>query len=33
VWSHAEFVTTVIEYLQKMDDLGLCAACYPLRRR
>ncbi len=33
VWSHAEFVTTVVEYIQKMDDLGLCAACYPLRRR
>jgi GH15 family glucan-1,4-alpha-glucosidase len=33
VWSHAEFVTTVIEYLQKMDDLGLCRSCYPLRRK
>lgn len=33
VWSHAEFVTTVIEYLQKLDDLGLCKVCYPLRRR
>ena len=33
VWSHAEFVTTVIEYLQRMDDLNLCKVCYPLRRR
>jgi GH15 family glucan-1,4-alpha-glucosidase len=33
VWSHAELVTTVIEYLQKMDDLGLTHAAYPLRRR
>jgi GH15 family glucan-1,4-alpha-glucosidase len=33
VWSHAEFVTTAIELLQKMDDFGLCDACYPLRRR
>ncbi len=33
VWSHAEFVTTVIEYLQKADDLGVCNVCYPIRRR
>jgi glucoamylase len=33
VWSHAEFVTAVVEYLQKMDDLGLCRSCYPLRRK
>ena len=33
VWSHAEFVTTVVEYLQKMDDLGLCDVCYPMRRK
>lgn len=33
VWSHAQFIITVIEYLQKMDDLGLCESCYPLRRK
>jgi GH15 family glucan-1,4-alpha-glucosidase len=33
VWSHAQFVTLVIELLQKMDDLGLCKTCYPLRRK
>ncbi len=33
VWSHAEFVTTCIEYIQKLQDLGLCVECYPLRRR
>ena len=30
VWSHAEFVTTVIAYLKKMEELGVCKACYPI---
>jgi len=29
-WSHAEFVTTIIEYLEKLEELGICKACYPL---
>lgn len=33
VWSHAQFAITIMEYLQKLDDLGLCDTCYPLRRR
>ncbi len=31
VWSHAEFVHTVIDYLEKMEQLGLCVACNPVR--
>ena len=31
-WSHAEFVITTIEYLQKLEDLGICKTCYPLKR-
>lgn len=27
VWSHAEFVTTVNSYLEKLDELGLCRNC------
>jgi glucoamylase len=30
VWSHAEFVTSVIEYLQKLEQLGICKTCYPI---
>lgn len=29
-WSHGEFVTTVIDYLEKLEALGICKACYPL---
>ena len=29
-WSHAEFVTTIISYLEKLEELGICKACYPL---
>lgn len=29
-WSHAEFVTTVVEYLEKLEKLGVCKACYPI---
>jgi glucoamylase len=30
IWSHAEYVTTVVKYLEKLEELGLCKACYPL---
>ena len=30
VWSHAEFVTTIIDYLEKLEKLGVCKACYPI---
>jgi len=29
-WSHAEYVTTIIMYLQKLESLGICEACYPI---
>ncbi|TSC62059.1 MAG: glycoside hydrolase 15-like protein [Parcubacteria group bacterium Greene0416_14] len=28
-WSHAEYVTTIIDYLEKSEELGLCIACIP----
>ncbi|MCS7092031.1 MAG: glycoside hydrolase family 15 protein [Patescibacteria group bacterium] len=30
IWSHAEYVVTVIDYLKKLEDLGICKTCYPL---
>lgn len=30
-WSHAEYVVTVIEYLKKLEELGLCLACVPIK--
>lgn len=30
IWSHAEFVTTIVLYLEKLEELGVCNACYPL---
>ncbi|KKR29931.1 hypothetical protein A2715_04325 [Candidatus Woesebacteria bacterium RIFCSPHIGHO2_01_FULL_39_32] len=30
VWSHAEFVTTIVNYLEKLEELGVCKACYPI---
>ena len=29
-WSHAEFVTTIVSYLEKLESLGICEACYPI---
>lgn len=29
-WSHAEFVTTIITYLEKLESLGICEVCYPI---
>ena len=33
VWSHSEFVTTIIKYLNKCEELGLCKVCNPVRQR
>ncbi|MFA6338654.1 MAG: glycoside hydrolase family 15 protein [Candidatus Paceibacterota bacterium] len=30
-WSHAEFVVTTIKYLDKLNDLGLCGDCNPVK--
>ncbi len=30
-WSHAEFVLTLLKYLDKLDELGLCAGCNPVK--
>ncbi len=30
IWSHAQYVTAVIAYLEKAQELGLCKTCYPL---
>ncbi len=30
-WSHAEFVITVVKYLDKMEELGICEKCNPVR--
>jgi GH15 family glucan-1,4-alpha-glucosidase len=30
IWSHAEYVTAVIQYLEKLDELGICKSCYPI---
>ena len=30
IWSHAEFVTTVLNYLEKLEELGLCNECDPV---
>ncbi len=30
VWSHGEFVTTVLMYLDKLEAMGICKACNPV---
>jgi GH15 family glucan-1,4-alpha-glucosidase len=30
VWSHAEYVRTVIAYLDRLEDFGVCVACNPV---
>ncbi|EKD62293.1 MAG: glucoamylase [uncultured bacterium] len=30
-WSHAEYIKTVVGYLEKLEKLGVCKACYPLK--
>lgn len=32
-WSHSEFVNSVILYLQKLEELGICKACYDLHSK
>lgn len=29
-WSHSEYVTTVIKYLNRLEQLGICLKCNPL---
>ena len=29
-WSHAEFVSSIILYLEKLEELGICLTCYPV---
>lgn len=29
-WSHAEYINTVLKYLDRSEDLGLCLACNPV---
>ncbi|HDQ16679.1 MAG TPA: glycoside hydrolase family 15 protein [Candidatus Vogelbacteria bacterium] len=29
-WSHSEFVNTVIRYLDKLEEFGICEACNPV---
>lgn len=29
-WSHSEYVTTVIKYLDRLEELGICLKCNPL---
>ncbi len=31
-WSHAEFVITVTNYLDKLEELGICDTCNPVHR-
>lgn len=28
-WSHAEFVSTIVQYLEKLEELGICKMCLP----
>ena len=30
VWSHAEYVRTIIQYLDRLEDFGICRACNPV---
>lgn len=29
-WSHAEYINTILKYLDRSEDLGLCLACNPV---
>ena len=29
-WSHSEYVTTVVKYLNRLEELGICLKCNPL---
>jgi oligosaccharide amylase len=30
-WSHAEYVISIIKYLEKLEELNICKACYPVK--
>ncbi|OGM11850.1 hypothetical protein A2Z22_01350 [Candidatus Woesebacteria bacterium RBG_16_34_12] len=30
-WSHAEYVIAIINFLEKLEELGICKACYPVK--
>jgi glucoamylase len=30
-WSHSQFIIAVIQYLDKLEDLGICKACNPVK--
>jgi len=31
-WSHSTYINTVIEYLEKLEELGVCVACNPINK-
>jgi len=31
-WSHAEYVATIIAYLERLEALGVCSVCYPIEK-
>ena len=31
-WSHSTYINTVIDYLEKLEELGICKACNPVNR-
>lgn len=31
IWSHCEFVSTVLKYLDKLEELGICQGCNPVK--
>jgi len=31
-WSHATFVLLVLDYLEKVEELGICETCLPYRK-
>lgn len=32
-WSHSEYVVTIVDYLEKLEDLGICLACNPIKSK
>jgi len=30
-WSHGEFINTIIQYLEKLEELGICKVCNPVK--
>lgn len=31
-WSHSTYINTVIDYLEKLEELGICKSCNPVNR-